>query len=175
MRDEPLPSHDPPERGPVADLHARAERDASRHHRAMNAVRVFLGRPITIYAILAFNALWVTFNVVAPHYDVTPFDPPPFNALQGMLGLAALLIALVILGTQNRQAKLVADREDFELRVNLLAERKTAKIIELLEELRRDLPSVKNRRDTEAELLQKAADPDAALKKTDDEVGTEDK
>jgi uncharacterized membrane protein len=86
-------------------------------------------------------------------------DPPPFEWLQGVVGLAALLTATMILTTQNRQAKLMERRMHLDLQVNLLTEQKTAKLIELLEELRRDLPNVRNRHDSEAEIMQHAAEP----------------
>src|SRR5271163_2420297 len=76
-----------------------------------------------------------------------------------MVGLAALLTATMILTTQNRQAKLMEQRMHLDLQVNLLTEQKTAKLIELLEELRRDLPNVRNRHDSEAEIMQHAAEP----------------
>ena len=40
----------------------------------------------------------------------------------------------------------------------MLAEQRTAKLIALIEELRRDSPSVKDRHDPEAEALQKPSD-----------------
>jgi uncharacterized membrane protein len=47
--------------------------------------------------------------------------------------------------------------------VNLLAEQKTAKLIALLEELRRDLPNVHNRHDPQAAAMEHATDPQAIL------------
>lgn len=47
--------------------------------------------------------------------------------------------------------------------MSLLTEQRTAKIIGLLEELRRDMPSVHNRLDLEAEALTKTVDPHEVL------------
>ena len=47
--------------------------------------------------------------------------------------------------------------------MSLLTEQRTAKIIGLLEELRRDMPSVFNRVDLEAEALTKTVDPHEVL------------
>ncbi len=156
----------------VADLQARAERNSTRHHRAVNAARMFLGRPIVLYGIVLSASLWALVNTVGPSVGIAAPDPPPFDILQGVVGLSGLIVAMVIVSAQNHQATLIAQREDFDLRLNLLAERKTAKIIELLEELRRDLPSVANRRDTEAEILQHPADPRAVLIETPDEIAS---
>jgi uncharacterized membrane protein len=67
-------------------------------------------------------------------------------------------MTVTILTTQNRVAKLAQRRALLDLQVNLIAEEKIAKIVSLLEELRRDLPSVKNRRDSLAEAMTDAVD-----------------
>ena len=48
-----------------------------------------------------------------------------------------------------------------EVQIALLTDRKTAKIIALLEELRQDSPAVRDRHDPEAAALSKATDPHA--------------
>ncbi|MEO7095962.1 MAG: DUF1003 domain-containing protein, partial [Polyangiales bacterium] len=97
-----------------------------------------------------------------------PLDPPPFFWLQGCVALGALLTALMVLTTQNRQSRHVEERAHLDLQVNLAAEQKTAKLIALLEELRRDLPNVPNRRDAIADAMTRAVDPHAALKALED-------
>jgi uncharacterized membrane protein len=49
------------------------------------------------------------------------------------------------------------------LEATLLTEQKTRKIIELLEELRRDSPGVRDRRDLEAEQMAAKTDPHEVL------------
>ncbi len=49
------------------------------------------------------------------------------------------------------------------LQLNLITEQKIAKLISLVEELRTDLPNVKNRDDEEADLMKQATDPQAIL------------
>jgi uncharacterized membrane protein len=55
------------------------------------------------------------------------------------------------------------------LKVTLLTEQKAAKLINLLEELRRDLPNVKDRHDPEANALQEAMNPDRVLAALDED------
>ena len=83
--------------------------------------------------------------------------------LQGIVSLGALLTTTVVLITQNREAQLEEQRLELELQVNLLTEQKTTKLIRLLEELRRDLPMVKDRHDPEAAALQKPTNPEEVL------------
>jgi uncharacterized membrane protein len=143
----------------VAEMHLQAERTLGRHQRAIESITARLGHPASLYVIGAAVLLWVLGNTLAPRLGLRAPDPPPFSWLQGVIGLAGLLTATMVLITQNRQGKLNERRMHLDLQVNLLTEQKTAKLIELLEELRRDLPNVRNRRDSEAEVMQRAAEP----------------
>jgi len=70
---------------------------------------------------------------------------------------------IVVLVKQNRLAKMEERRAHLELQVNLLTEQKATKIINLLEELRRDLPMIKDRHDAEATAFQQPTDPESVL------------
>ncbi|MDQ2800666.1 MAG: DUF1003 domain-containing protein, partial [Armatimonadota bacterium] len=106
---------------------------------------------------------WIVANVFSHRLGLGEIDPPPFYWLQGVVGLGALLLTIVVLITQNRQARMAERRAQLDLQVNLLAEQKIAKLIALVEELRRDLPTVRDRHDPEAEAMKEAADPQAVL------------
>ena len=102
-------------------------------------------------------------NAAAPLLHLPRWDDPPFAWLQGAVGLGALLMTTVVLITQNRQGKLAERREQLELQMSMLTEQRTAKIIDLLEELRRDMPTVRDRVDLEAEALTRTVDPHEVL------------
>ena len=57
--------------------------------------------------------------------------------------------------------------------MNLLTEQKATKLINLMEELRKDLPMVKDRHDTEAEALQQPTNPDQVLAALDEWLESE--
>jgi uncharacterized membrane protein len=73
----------------------------------------------------------------------------------------------VVLHAQRRLARLETQRAHLDLQVNLLTEQKVTKLIDLLEELRRDLPMVKNRVDAEVAILQQHTDPAQVLSALD--------
>jgi uncharacterized membrane protein len=73
-----------------------------------------------------------------------------------------------VLSKQNRLAKLEEQRAHLDLKVNLLTEQKAAKLIDLMEELRRDLPNVENRHDSEADALQQSMNPELVLAALDE-------
>jgi uncharacterized membrane protein len=148
----------------VASIRARAEQRLDRHQRMMEVLTTALGRPRTVYLTLSIVVGWMAFNLVTPKLFGWPrIDPPPFFWLQGMVALSALLMTTMVLITANRQTRNAEERSHLDLQVNLLAERKVAKLIALVEELRRDLPMVRDRIDREADSMQKAVDPDAMM------------
>jgi uncharacterized membrane protein len=154
----------------ITELHLQGERALGAHQRAIESGTARLGRPSWLYSILALVLLWALANALGPPLGWRAADPPPFFWLQGVIGLAALLTTTMVLITQNRQAKLIERRMHLDLQVNLLTEQKTAKLIELLEELRRDLPNVRNRRDSEAESMQRAAEPQQVITALEDQT-----
>jgi uncharacterized membrane protein len=147
----------------IAELYARSERRASLHQKAIERVTAFLGRPVFVYFILLFVAVWILINLVIAHSGWRSFDPPPFYWLEGIISLSALLMTTVVLITQNRQKRLTEQRRHLDLQVNLLAEQKVTKLIIMVEELRRDIPSVKNRHDPEVEAMKESVDPHTLL------------
>ncbi len=137
----------------VAELRARAEHDVDRHQRVAEKITAWLGRPRFLYLLMFLMIAWVLVNVFAPRFHAPTFDPAPFNLLISIVNVGALLMATVVLITQNRQGKLAERRQQLDLQINMLNDQRTAKIIALLEELRRDMPTVQNRPDPEADAL----------------------
>lgn len=147
----------------VAGLRARTADSVGAHQRRIENVTTLVGQPRSIYVVLAIVTTWILANLVAPSLGMRALDPPPFTWLQGVVGLAALVVATMVLTTQNRQTRHAEQRAHLDLLVNLLAEQKVAKLIALIEELRRDLPTVKDRVDPVADIMQEAVDPNAVL------------
>jgi len=147
----------------VLAFHAREEQKISASQRALERVSDFIGRPVFLELILVFVALWIVISIGLRQLGVVDFDPPPFFWLQGIISLGALLTATAVLIKQNRLAKLAEQREHLDLKITLLTEQKAAKLIDLLEELRRDLPNVPNRRDAEASALKQSMNADQVL------------
>lgn len=154
--------------GAVLDFYEREEKKISRLRRFLERVSHFIGQPAFLGVILAVVALWVLANTVLHRAGKVAFDPPPFFWLQGIVGLGALLTATAVLTKQNRLARLAEQRAHLDLKVTLLTEQKAAKLIDLLEEQRRDLPNVTNRHDPEAAELQQAMNPALVLAALDE-------
>lgn len=154
--------------GAVLEFYTREEQKIGRWQRLLERIGGFIGQPVFLGVILLFVALWMIANAVMRQLGMAEFDPPPFFWLQGIVGLGALLTATVVLAKQNRLAKLEEQRAHLDLKVTLLTEQKAAKLIDLLEELRRDMPNVRNRHDPEAAALQQSMNPDLVLAALDE-------
>jgi uncharacterized membrane protein len=158
---ETVPDHVNDNIEAVLAMRAKSERLLRRDQRAVEALTDFIGQPRTLYVLFVGVLAWTSYNHWLVASGAQPFDPPPFFWLQGLIALYASVLTTIILTTQSRQNKEAARHAHLELQVNLLAEQRTAKIIALLEELRRDLPNVRNRVDPIADALQQAVGPAA--------------
>ncbi len=147
----------------VSSIIVVAEQRLDKHQRRLETFTATLGRPRTFYGCIFGVFGWVGLNVALLALGRRPVDPPPFFWLQGAVALSALLMTTLVLITANRQTRNAEERAHLDLQVNLLAEQKVAKLIALVEELRRDLPMVKDRVDHEANAMQEAIDPHAML------------
>ncbi len=152
----------------VLDFYNREEQKISHWQRMLEHISSFIGQPVFLAFILFFVGLWVIGNIVLRLLGLAEFDPAPYFWLQGIVGLGALLTATVVLTKQNRLAKLEEQRTHLDLKVTLLTEQKVAKLIDLVEELRRDLPNVKNRHDPAAAVLQQSMNPSSVLAALDE-------
>jgi len=144
----------------IAEVHARHRREATRTHRFMQGVVSWVARPHVILLLTFFVAGWIAANLILGD---RAFDPPPFPILQDIGTLAALYITLLILITTQREKEIGEHREQLTLELAILSEQKSAKIIQLIEEARRDNPLIGDRHDPEAVELAVPADPEAVL------------
>ena len=157
-----LPAHIEDTVRAIAELHAQHHREASAIQRVVDRSVRLVARPRFVVILTLFTAGWVAINLaLAPAGRA--FDAPPFAFLADLGELAALYITVLILITQRHENELTEHREQLTLELAILGEQKNAKIIQLIEELRRDSPTIKNRKDAEAEALSIPADPQAVL------------
>lgn len=160
----------------IVEYQTRSEQGLDQHQRIIESITRNVGRPRFLYGTLLVVVLWVGAHEVLALFGITFFDPAPFSWLQGLITLSALSVSIMVLITQNREAQQTEHRRHLDLQVTLLVEQKVTKIIALLEELRRDLPSVQNRVDPHAEAMQETVDPQAVLNSLKDmlkeEAGT---
>ena len=147
----------------IARLHAEHHANATQHQRVVDRITSLLGRPVFIAALTVVVAGWVSLNGLAVALGYRALDPPPFPWLAGAASLASLYLVVLILTTQRRDDRLTQRRELLNLELAILSEQKTAKVVALLEELRRDSPAVRDRVDKQADVMARPADPQSVI------------
>jgi uncharacterized membrane protein len=156
----------------IVELHTQEIQNLSSHQRILEKGAQFFEKPAFLYSLVIGLAIWI-FGSTLNNTGIFSFKFPTFNWLEHGLDAAALLISTGVIIRQTRQEKFAEQRSQLMLQLNLLSERKIAKIINLLEELRTDLPDVVNRYDSEATIMQDAADPIAVLKSLQENIDQE--
>lgn len=134
------------------DKMAQVENDALRprsHREAITeAIGGFAG---TIYFVglqLAVFGGWMLVNAgMVP--GLSPFDPFPYPLLSSITSLEAVLLAAFVLIKQNRMSTIADRRDHLDLQVNLLTERETTRIIQMLDRLSSHL-GVEQRQDADS-------------------------
>ena len=93
-----------------------------------------------LLANLLFFIGWVSINSGLVS-SITPFYPFPYVLLITIVSLEAIVLAIFVLITQNRQSKISSLRQEAELHVNIIIEEEVTKILKLLIDIRRKLES----------------------------------
>jgi uncharacterized membrane protein len=144
----------------VLEFYSNESQKVSPSQRVLERASHVVGQPLFLALVLMFVALWIGANTLLREAGRAAFDPAPYSLLQCVVSLCALLTTIAVLSRQNRLERLSEKRAHLDLKITLLTEQKTAKLIDLLEELRRDLPNVRDRHDPQAAALKTAMDPE---------------
>ena len=147
----------------ITRLHAEHRRRATPLQRAVEQMTAQMGRPRFVGLLTVGIMLWIGANLALLALHRPPFDPPPFPWLLAIGELVALYLTVLILTTQRREHELGGLRAQLTLELAITGEQKTAKIIELLEEMRRDNPMMANRTDLQADDMSMPSDPAVVL------------
>ncbi len=158
-----LPAHIEETIRSIAQLHAEYHENATPLQRAVDRMTLMLGHPLFIGMLTAIVVAWISLNLLASALGYRSIDPPPFPTLEAAVSLVSLYMVVLILATQRREDQLAQRRELLLLELAILGEQKTAKVIQLLEEFRRDSPFIHNRVDQEAVTMAQPADPQSVL------------
>jgi uncharacterized membrane protein len=129
----------------------------------------FFGSPAYFAFAIAFIVIWMLVNGWGAHAGWRHVDAPPFSWLQGLVSSNALLLTVAVLIRQNRMARVAEHHSHLDLQINLLSEQKVTKILQIVDELQRELTALRGRPDSDVAEMTKPADAHAmmhAIKKT---------
>jgi uncharacterized membrane protein len=94
--------------------------------------RTIASGPVLVAHIVWFCG-WIALNTGA--LGMTPFDPFPFPFLTMTVSLEAIFLALFVLASQNRLARMADKRAHLDLQVDLLAEREMTAVLQILQDI----------------------------------------
>ena len=113
----------------VRDLADEVRRGRTRLDRITDSISGFVGTPRFLAAQMAVVGVWVFVNAVP---GIGRFDPFPFEFLNFVLAVEAIILSTVVLMAQNRQGRAAGEQAELHLQVGLLAEQETTKMLEML-------------------------------------------
>lgn len=146
--------------------------------RISDSITRFSGSTVFVFIHVAWFGLWILLNVNLIHIPyISEFDPFPFGLLTMVVSLEAIFLSTFVLISQNRMAALSEKRAELDLQVNMLAEQKAAKTLELLEHIAQQLDTVYERftytTDPEIQALKVSPEPREVLQVMEDAVKEE--
>lgn len=126
-------------------------------------ISAFFGSPAYFAFVVLFILAWIAINTWGAQAGWHPNDAPPFFWLQGLVCFNALLLTVAVLIRQNRMAQVAEHRSHLDLQINLLSEQKVTKILQIVDELQRELLALRKRPDSQVAEMTKPADAHALM------------
>lgn len=146
--------------------------------RIADVITDFSGSMAFVYFHAIWFGLWVLLNIGlirVPH--ISEFDPFPFSFLTLVVSLEAIFLSTFVLISQNRLSEVSDKRAELDLQVNLLAEQKATKVLEMLDEIAKQLDGMGSRfnfqSDPEVQALKVSPEPQEVLQVIEETVKDE--
>ena len=98
----------------------------------------YLGTLKFLSIVCVFVVLWITVNTGAIG-SVLIFDPYPFHKFIIITESFAVILAIIVLINQNREAKITEVRQQMDFEINVRAENEITKILHMIEEIHTEL------------------------------------
>jgi uncharacterized membrane protein len=147
---------------------AEFERDFLQQRTLPERIADAIGKFAGSFTSVILHGLWfggwvfINLGMVVP--GIQPFDEFPFHTLQLLVALEAIFLSTFVLMRQNRLDTLADQHTHLALQINLLAEKETTKILQMLqsicdrldlEELARDKETQRLSEETHLETLER--------------------
>jgi len=144
---DPAPQEVSQDRQTVKSIKAKADEKRSFIEIVVDRATAILGSHIFLFANVLIFICWIVINTgLIP--GVKPFDKFPFSLLTTAVSLEAIILAILVLTSQNRAAKVAHLREEVQLQVNVLTEEEITRMLWMLVLLLRenDIPIPEDKR-----------------------------
>ena len=152
----------------IIDMQRREANSRTLQDRMAEMMTAFSGSMAFVYIHAAWFGLWFILNLGVLHVPhVTQFDPYPFGLLTLVVSLEAIFLSTFVLIAQNNLSAVSERRAELDLHINLLAEQKAAKVLDVLDKIARELDTMHSRfnytSDPETDALRLSPEPQDVL------------
>jgi uncharacterized membrane protein len=152
----------------IAEMQRREDATLPAQDKIAGWITAFSGSMAFVYIHTFWFGLWILLNVGIIHIPhISQFDPYPFGLLTLVVSLEAIFLSTFVLIAQNRLARQSERRSELDLHINLLAEQKAAKVLEMLDQIIGQLDQANSKftlkPDIEVAALQVSPQPDEVL------------
>ena len=118
----------------IRSFEAKALKKRSIPHKIADWLTAYFGTLTFLIFNLALFSLWILINT-GNIPGVPIYDPFPFVLLITAVSLEAIILAIVVLISQNREGHINTLRDEIQLQVDLITERELTKVLKLLKAL----------------------------------------
>ena len=152
----------------ISEMQRREDKGRGLSDRVSDAITRFSGSMTFVYFHVVWFGLWILLNVgIFTLPFVGEFDGFPFGLLTMVVSLEAIFLSTFVLISQNRMSRLAEKRAELDLHVNMLAEQKAAKTLEMLDHLTQQLDQLSRfsfKPDPEVAALKVSPEPGEVLR-----------
>jgi uncharacterized membrane protein len=124
-------NHEQAHRRIFRSIKAKADARRTRMEKMADWMTSSFGSNTFLWLNVALFLFWILANT-GKIESIPPFDPFPFNLLTNIVSLEAIILAIFVLISQNRTAKVDDLREETLLQLNLISEKEITKIMKML-------------------------------------------
>ena len=120
--------------GAIKSVKGRADEKRKLSERIADALTRGFGSMAFLILNVVWFVVWIVINVgLIP--GIEPFDLFPFGFLTMVVSLEAIALAIIVLMSQNRAAKIADLREEVDLEIDRMAEAELTKLLQLVSRL----------------------------------------
>jgi len=156
----------------ISHLEHDALRTRSAAERLSDALVRVIGSLPSIGLHLVFFVAWILVNTGAIP-GLAPFDPFPFGVLTLFVSMEGVLLALIILISQNRMIRHADRRAHLDLQINLLAEQEATLTLHMLRRISRQVGLAPDAQDAEARKLIEQTDVYTMMRQLENQLPKE--
>ena len=119
------------ENAEIKSVKGRADQRRRLPERIADALTLGFGSMAFLVLNVIWFVVWIVINVgLIP--GIEPFDPFPFGFLTMVVSLEAIALAIIVLMSQNRAAKIADLREEVDLEIDRMAEAELTKLLQIV-------------------------------------------